>query len=49
VEWKKLVDECGIWEHPAIVALWRKRNRWIAAYFKGMYCGRITSTQRSES
>jgi hypothetical protein len=27
VEWKKLVHECGIWEHPAIVALWRKRNR----------------------
>jgi hypothetical protein len=47
--WGKLVDECGIGEHPAIVALWQKRKRWIATYFKGMYCGRITSTQRSES
>jgi len=24
-------------------------RRWIVAYFKGMYCGRMTSTQRSES
>ncbi|CAL4905934.1 unnamed protein product [Urochloa decumbens] len=49
VEWKNLVDECGIAEHPAIRALWDKRERWIATYFKGMYCGRMTSTQRSES
>ncbi|XP_066323332.1 protein FAR1-RELATED SEQUENCE 5-like [Miscanthus floridulus] len=38
VEWEKLVDECGIADHPAIRALWDKRERWIAAYFKGMYC-----------
>ena len=49
VEWNRLVDECGIVEHPAIKALWEKRERWISAYFKGMYCGRMTSTQRSES
>jgi hypothetical protein len=49
VEWKKLVDECGIVDHPAIIALWQKRERWIEAYFKGMYCGRMTSTQRSKS
>jgi hypothetical protein len=39
------MDECGIGEHPAIVALWQKRKRWIAAYFKGMYCGRMNSTR----
>ncbi|CAL4906891.1 unnamed protein product [Urochloa decumbens] len=49
VEWKKLVDKCGIADHPAIRALRDKRERWIATYFKGMYCGRMTSTQRSES
>jgi len=27
VEWNRLVDECGIAEHPAIKALWEKRER----------------------
>uniref|UniRef100_K3XQJ5 Protein FAR1-RELATED SEQUENCE n=1 Tax=Setaria italica TaxID=4555 RepID=K3XQJ5_SETIT len=49
VEWKKLVDECGIVDNPAIIALWEKRKSWIATYFEGMYCGKMTSTQRSES
>ncbi|KAG2609216.1 hypothetical protein PVAP13_4KG059516 [Panicum virgatum] len=49
VEWKRLVDACGIAEHPTIKALWEKREGWISAYFKGMYCGRMTSTQRLES
>ena len=49
IEWIRLVDECGIAETPAIKALWDKRERWISAYFEGMYCGRMTSTQRSES
>ncbi|CAO2205133.1 unnamed protein product [Urochloa humidicola] len=48
-EWNKLVDDCGIAENQAIKALWEKRKSWIPAYFKGMYCGRMTSTQRSES
>uniref|UniRef100_K3YYZ3 Uncharacterized protein n=1 Tax=Setaria italica TaxID=4555 RepID=K3YYZ3_SETIT len=49
VEWKKLVDECGMTDNPAIIVLWEKRKSWIVTYFKGMYCGRMTSTQRSES
>jgi hypothetical protein len=47
--WNKLVDRYGIMENPAIEALWAKRHMWIMAYFKGLYCGRMTSTQRSES
>ena len=49
IKWIRLVDECGIAETPAIKALWDKRERWITAYFKRMYCGRMTSTQRSKS
>ncbi|WVZ81357.1 hypothetical protein U9M48_028744 [Paspalum notatum var. saurae] len=41
--------ELGIQEHPAIVALWSKRSMFIACYFKTNYCGRMISTQRSES
>ncbi|KAF8661037.1 hypothetical protein HU200_057132 [Digitaria exilis] len=48
-EWRNLVEEFNISDHPAIKALWEKRDRWVPAYFKGMYCGSMTSTQRSES
>ncbi|RCV10615.1 hypothetical protein SETIT_2G124500v2 [Setaria italica] len=36
VEWKKLVDECGIVDNPAIIALREKRKSWITTYFKGI-------------
>jgi hypothetical protein len=47
--WDKMVDRYGIKENLAIEALWAKRSMWIMSYFKGLYCGRMTSTQRSES
>jgi hypothetical protein len=47
--WNELVDRYGIRENPMIEALWAKWHMWIMAYFKGLYCGRMTSTQRSES
>jgi hypothetical protein len=42
-------DKYGILEHPAIQFLYTKREMWIMTYLKRLYCGRITSTQRSES
>jgi hypothetical protein len=47
--WCDTVDKYGTKEHPAIKSLWNKKEMWIMAYFKGMYCGRMTSMQRSES
>jgi hypothetical protein len=47
--WNEMVDRYGIRENPAIGALWAKRSMWIMTYFKGLCCGRMTSTQRSES
>jgi hypothetical protein len=47
--WNELVDRCGIMENPVIEALWAKRHMWIMAYFKGLYYGRMTFTQSSES
>ena len=47
--WNELVDEYGIREDDTIQGLWDSRKLWVAAYFKPLYCGRMTSTQRSES
>jgi hypothetical protein len=47
--WKEKEEKYGIQEHPTINSLYAKREMWIMAYFKGLYCGRMTSTQRSES
>jgi hypothetical protein len=47
--WKEMEDKYGIQEHPTIKSLYAKREMWIMAYFKGLYCGRMTSTQRSEN
>ncbi|XP_022681792.1 protein FAR1-RELATED SEQUENCE 5 [Setaria italica] len=47
--WNELVDEYGIREDDTIQGLWESRKLWVAAYFKPLYCGRMTSTQRSES
>jgi hypothetical protein len=41
-------DMYGIQEHPVIKSLFTKRKMWILAYFKGLYCDRMTSIQRSE-
>ncbi|RLM73139.1 protein FAR1-RELATED SEQUENCE 5-like [Panicum miliaceum] len=47
--WNELVTEYGIGEDDTIKGLWDSRELWVAAYFKPLYCGRMTSTQRSES
>jgi hypothetical protein len=46
---KEMEEKYEIQEHPAIKSLYAKWEMWIMAYFKGLYYGRMTSTQRSES
>jgi hypothetical protein len=47
--WNALVDEYGIRENAAIDGIWKQSELWIPPYFKMYYCGRMTSTQISES
>ena len=47
--WKELITEFKLEENPALRSLYDQRTRYIPAYFKGDYCGRMASTQRSES
>jgi hypothetical protein len=49
IAWKEMEEKYGIQEHPAIKSFYAKREMWIMEYFKGLYCGRMTSTQWSES
>ncbi|KAL6850343.1 hypothetical protein ACP4OV_020970 [Aristida adscensionis] len=46
--WDELITEFGLHEHPTMMALYHQRKNFIPAYFKHDYCGRMTSTQRSE-
>ncbi|KAM0870442.1 hypothetical protein ACQ4PT_039995 [Festuca glaucescens] len=47
--WKEMVTEHGLQNDPTLRGLYEHRASWIAAYFKGIFCGTMTSTQRSES
>lgn len=47
--WMEMVNEYRLESDPTIGSLYDLRTRWIAAYFKDVYCGKMTSTQRSES
>jgi hypothetical protein len=43
--WKEMEDKYRIREHAAIQSLYARREMWIIAYFKSLYCGRMTYTQ----
>lgn len=47
--WQEMVSEHGLENDPTLHGLYKDRASWIACYFKGIFCGRMTSTQRSES
>ena len=47
--WKGLMDRYNLHDDATMVAMWNERERWISAYFKEIFCAKMTSTQRSES
>ncbi|XP_020200703.1 protein FAR-RED IMPAIRED RESPONSE 1-like [Aegilops tauschii subsp. strangulata] len=47
--WKRLVDKYNLHDDATMVGMWNERERWISAYFKEIFCAKMTSTQRSES
>lgn len=44
-----MVEEFNLEGRKAIDSLYEEREMWIASYFKEIYCGPVSSTQRSES
>lgn len=47
--WKQLLTEFSLQENPTLQSLYAIREKWVPAFLKPAYCGRMTSTQRSES
>ena len=43
------MDKYNIHDDATMVAMWNERERWISAYFKEIFCAKMTFTQRSES
>ncbi|PNT63358.1 hypothetical protein BRADI_4g14635v3 [Brachypodium distachyon] len=47
--WHELVNKYNLHDVNVMVNLWNERKTWVSAYWKDVFCARMTSTQRSES
>ena len=47
--WHELMDKYNLHDVNVMVNLWNERKSWILAYWKGVFCAWMTSTQWSES
>uniref|UniRef100_K3XQ28 Protein FAR1-RELATED SEQUENCE n=1 Tax=Setaria italica TaxID=4555 RepID=K3XQ28_SETIT len=47
--WQELLDEFDLQKDGTLDSLYCQRQLYVPAYFKDQYCGRMASTQRSES
>lgn len=47
--WDEMLTTYDLHGNVTLAALYENRRDWIAPYFKDIYCGKMTSTQRSES
>ena len=47
--WQDLMGKYDLQNDEIMNALWADREEWISAYYKEVFCARMTSTQRSES
>jgi len=47
--WVTLLKEYGLENNVFLKQIYATREKWVKSYFKGVFCARMTSTQRSES
>ncbi|CAO2207043.1 unnamed protein product [Urochloa humidicola] len=46
--WAALLDEYDLQSNAFLMQIYETREMWVKSYFKGVFCARMTSTQRSE-
>jgi hypothetical protein len=47
--WAKMLEKYSLQKHPFLTKIYVVREMWAKPYFKGVFCTKMTSTQRSES
>ncbi|PNT67084.1 hypothetical protein BRADI_3g20512v3, partial [Brachypodium distachyon] len=47
--WEELIEKYDLKEHHFLTPIYEFRHRWAEPYFSGVFCAKMTSTQRSES
>ena len=47
--WDQMLKKYSLQKHPFLTQIYEVRHKWAKPYFRGVFCARMTSTQRSES
>uniref|UniRef100_A0A0A9DKB0 SWIM-type domain-containing protein n=1 Tax=Arundo donax TaxID=35708 RepID=A0A0A9DKB0_ARUDO len=47
--WQAMLEKYGLQGHPELNRAFEARKMWAKAWFKNVFCAKMTSTQRSES